>query len=117
MSDHPTESAPALAPAIAAGVEDLTRTGRLSPAIARTVTARVAWEAYRLGRRDAIRELIPMADAAAQLGITRARVARVATALGVGWQIESGMWLFQPSDIEAIRARPKQPGRPKAGRG
>jgi len=50
-------------------------------------------------------------DVAAILGITPQRVRMLAQARGVGQQIERGIWLFRPEDVERLRPGPR--GRPK----
>jgi len=68
-------------------------------------------EAYARGRADALRDLRTVSQVAAELGLTRAMVARLARRLGVGHQVGQGV-LLTPEDVAALRQRPK-PGRPK----
>ena len=113
MTANPALTHPALRPMIDRGVGDLIDRPRLiGESVARTVIARVAWEAYQAGRREAIGELLTTEDAAARLGVTERRVRALAKTRGVGWQVSRGTWLFRREDIEILQVRPK-PGRPK----
>lgn len=107
MTANPALAHPTLAPVVDRGVSDLVDRPRLiGEAVARTVIARVAWEGYQAGRADAIGELLTVPEAAAALGIDASQVRRLAAARGLGWQIERGVRLFRPEDVEAMRSRP-----------
>ena len=109
VSTNPALTHPTLTPVIEAGVEDLTQRGtRGSEHVARTVIAKAVWEAYRHGRRDAIGELVTTAQAADILRIDVSQVRRLAAAQNLGWQIERGVRLFRPEDVEAMRDRPRR---------
>ena len=49
------------------------------------------------------------------LGITPQRVRMLAQARGIGQQIERGVWLFMPDDVERLRPGPRG-RRPKEGK-
>ena len=103
----------ALDPIITRAVGDVCdRPRRISPLVAETVVRRAAHEAYRLGRRDAIAELLTVQQAAAVLGINERNVRRLAQRYGLGWRI-GREWLFTSDDLAGLRERSTgRPGRP-----
>lgn len=72
---------------------------------------RLAHEAYQLGRHDALLELRTTEQAAAELGIDRTRVHRIATERSLGWLVSPRTRVFTAADIDAMRER--TPGRPR----
>lgn len=112
--DHPARAIPTLAATVHT-IDDLTRPERWkgSPFIANRIALDAAYQAYRMGRRDARVELLTADDVAVRLGITPAMVRRWARELEIGHPLKHGetgervFWLFTPEDIEALDNRPK----------
>lgn len=74
----------------------------------------VAQEAATVAADMARLDLVGTATVATELGITRARVWKLARARGLGWQVEKA-WIFTPAEVDAMRDRP--PGRPGGAKG
>lgn len=60
-------------------------------------------------------ELLTTEQAAAQLGVSERHVRRIARERSLGWQIQDGVWLFRPGDVDAMRERAPR-GRPRSAR-
>jgi hypothetical protein len=114
-NDHPVRTIPALSGAVAA-IDGATPINGLliDPATANRIALDAAYQAYRQGKHDAITELITTDRAAEMIGISQSRIAHLARAHDIGWQIGPRARVFRPEDVEAMRQiSTGRVGRPK----
>jgi len=87
--------------------------GRVSGTLLRHLLTQVGQVGFSEGQAYALLNILTAQDVADQLRLTAQRVRVLARTRHVGEQIQRGVWLFRPDDVE--RLRPGKPGRrPKA---
>lgn len=72
----------------------------------------LAYRAYQRGADEALLSLRDSQQAAEELGITVRQIRAYASTYGLGWKTARD-WVFLPSDIDIMRSRRGQVGRPK----
>lgn len=83
-----------------------------------SVVYAAAMSAFEAGQKSALAEVRSGYSVATELGCSGGRLRQLSAELGVGTKIPVGnmeIWVYQPADVAALKARPDRRGRPGKG--